>query len=248
MLLRSPTFTHAGHKPPANVPPSDEIEVLDPNADSRGRPTVELRQECGKFQVDVPPTVLVHKYYYTGDRSFQAQLLPGGPTIIVVNHPKTGERCYIETQMLPGAPRVTYTAHGIEYDYGVHGMTLSFGWLGKPKVTYRNGTKLTKKVANAVHAEAWSGKMQKVSDGSKHVAKVSGDSLKAAMIDGVDVAKTATLPVQNLVRVMPLGTAILDPDKARLWQEKVAQHRRETEQAHAAKMKELDEDTYRTNR
>ena len=31
--------------------------------------------------------------------------LEGGATIVVVNHPKTGERCYIDVQMLPGAPR-----------------------------------------------------------------------------------------------------------------------------------------------
>lgn len=248
LLLGPPTLSYAAKHASANVPPSDEIEVLDPNADSRGRPTVELREECGQLRVDLPPTVLIHKYYYTGDRSFQAQLLPGGPTILVVSHPKTGERCYIETQMLPGAPRVTYTAHEIDYDYGAHGMTLCFGLFGKPKVTYRNGVPLTKKVAGAMHAEAWSDHAHTVSDGSKHLAKVSGDSLKAAVIDGADVVKTATLPVQNLLRVMPLGSALLDPDSPRLWAEKAAQHQREHEQACAAKKSEQNEETYRTNR
>ena len=121
----------AKHRRAANVPPTMEIEVLDPNADPLGRPAVELnRDDCGNLIVDIPPVVLVHRYYYTGDRSFQAQLLPGGPSIVVVNHPKTGARCYIDVQMMPGAPRVTYTGHAIEYDYGEHGITIHFGLFG----------------------------------------------------------------------------------------------------------------------
>ena len=50
--------------------------------------------------------------------------------VVVVNHPKTGERCYIDVQMIPGAPRVTYTGHSIEYDYGQQGICIHFGFFG----------------------------------------------------------------------------------------------------------------------
>ena len=95
-----------------------KVEVAD-----LGPSPVELgRDEAGNVIVDIPPVILVHRYYFTGERSFQAQLLPGGPSIVVVNHPKTGERTYIDVQMPPGAPRVTYTDHSIEYDYGETGV------------------------------------------------------------------------------------------------------------------------------
>jgi len=120
------------------VPPTLEIEVLDPNVDPLGNPAVIVRDlGHGQSKVEIPPVVLVHRYYYTGDRSFQGPMLPGGPSIVVVHHPRTGQQCYIPLQMLPGAPRVHYTGHKIEYDYGSNGICLSFGLWGNPKVTYR---------------------------------------------------------------------------------------------------------------
>ena len=124
----------------ANVPPTLEIAVLDPNVDPQSRPAIKTKLDAvGNLQIEVPETVIVHRYYYTGDRSFQAQFLPGGPCIVTVNHPKTGERLYIPVQMTPGAPRVIYTSHSIEYDYGKHGISIRFCLLaGRPKVEYRN--------------------------------------------------------------------------------------------------------------
>src|SRR5262245_8373619 len=118
------------------VPPTLEIAVLDPNADPMGRPAIKLnKRDDGRTEVEIPETVLVHRFYYTGDRTFQAQMLPGGPCIVVANHPKCGERLYIPVQMLPGAPRVHYTSRSIEYDFGKEGITIHFCTLfGSPKV------------------------------------------------------------------------------------------------------------------
>ncbi len=81
----------------STVPPTMEIEVLDPRADPLSRPAVELKTDCeGGMQVDIPRPVIVHKLYYSGNRNFQAQMLPGGPSVVVANHPRTGERCYID--------------------------------------------------------------------------------------------------------------------------------------------------------
>lgn len=128
------------HPPAAPVPAHLEIEVLDPNAHPRGLPAVELRPgPAGDLQIDIPPSVLVHRYYYTGDRTFQAAVLPGGPTIVVANHPKSGERLYIPVQMLPGAPKVRYTDKSIAYDYGNQTITVEFCCIsGKAKVSYQH--------------------------------------------------------------------------------------------------------------
>ena len=134
----------------ANVPPTLEIAVLDPNVDPLSRPAIKTKIDAvGNLQIDVPETVIVHRYYYTGDRSFQAQFLPGGPCIVAVNHPKTGERLYIPVQMTPGAPRVIYTSHSIEYDYGKHGVSILFCLLtGRPKVEYRNSMTVARRIEN----------------------------------------------------------------------------------------------------
>ncbi len=141
------------------VPPTLEIEVLDPNVDARGNPTGVLRPAPvitangpeGRLLVDIPPTVLIHRYYYTGDRTFQASVFPGGPCIVVVNHPHTGERLYIPVQMLPGAPRVTYSSGGIDYDFGKQGISIEFCCLhDRPKVVYREGVPFGQRVGNAV--------------------------------------------------------------------------------------------------
>ena len=247
MLTTAPA--RAERKPNVPVPPELEIEVLDPGVDPLGNPAVVVtRDEAGKTRIDIPPAVLVHRYYYTGDRSFQAQMLPGGPSVVIVNHPKTGERCYIPVQMLPGAPRVTYTAHSIEYDYGENAVTVHFGMFGHPTIKYRNGMAWDKKVGNLVHAEQCKEATHKVAAGCKAAASASKTSLKAAAIDGAEVVQTATLPVKNVLRMMPLGAAVFDADLGKKYKEKVAEHERNHEVEHAAKVKECEDLTIRTNR
>lgn len=211
------------------VPPTDEIEVLDPNADPLGRPAVEVHRVDGQMIVDIPPTVIVHKYYYSGDRSFQAQLLPGGPSIVVAGHPKSGERCYLEVQMPAGAPRVTYCAKSIDYDFGDRGMTITFCMFGPPKVTYRNGPTFKTKVGQAVHAEQWKHHAHAVASGTKHVVHSSHEMLHEAAIDTGAALQTVTLPVQNLMRMMPLGASMFDPDRDVVRAEKIAEHKRQHE-------------------
>jgi hypothetical protein len=239
----------ADYRKPANVPPSFEIEVLDPNADSMGRPAVELRpHKDGQLEVVIPPVVLVHKYYYTGDRSFQAQMLPGGPTIIVVNHPKSGERCYIETNMMPGAPRVTYTGHDITYDFGEHGTTLQFPIFGQPKVKYRSGPTWKQQFGRLIHAEQLQQKSEKLKERSKVFAANTGASVHEFYVDTATAVDSITLPVKQLLRLVPLGTAVFDPDRARVRAEKIDEFRRQQDLKHVEQAQALEAVTRRTNR
>jgi len=193
----------------AGVPPGQEIEVLDPSADPTGKPAVLLQSQEGRVQVTIPPTVLVHRYYYTGNRSFQAQLLPGGPTIVVVNHPKTGEQCYIEVQMPPGAPRVTYTGHSIEYDFGRQGVSILFLPLCQPRVVYRNGISAPRAAAHVTTAAGQGvGRLVQASGIPECTAKIASGTKSAvcAATEGAkDLGRQAAAPVQSLLRMTPLG-------------------------------------------
>jgi hypothetical protein len=194
----------------APVPPTQEIEVLDPNADPMGRPAVQVKPAIGPdgvARVDIPPCVIVHKFYYTGDRSFQGPMLPGGPSIIVVHHPRDGEQLYLEVQMLPGAPRVIYTRHAIEYNYGVQSIILSFGAHGRPKIAYRQGVSAATRVRVAA-AQVRHGTMRlvertgapaaarKVLDGAKNAAETGADHVH-------DVGKAVITPVVKIVQMVP---------------------------------------------
>ncbi len=233
------------HRPFAPVPPSMEIEVLDPGVDSNGNPAVVLKDDG---TVDIPPVVLVHRYYYSGDRSFQGPMLPGGPSILVLNHPKNGERVYVSAQMMPGAPRITYTKKGITYQYPNHAIMLRFGVLGVPKIEYRSGLSLTQKVAKTVHAEHVADHVKKGVDKSKRLAargKTAAVGVTASVVQGT---KTITLPVTNLLQIMPLGKKLFGGDLEVRLAENAAIFKRDLANKHAQKRAKLDDLTIPTNR
>jgi hypothetical protein len=214
LLLMTASVLHAGHKRQAPVPPGLEIEILDPGVDPVGNPAVVTTPDAGgQLKIDIPQTILVHRYYYTGDRKFQGPMLPGGPAIVVVSHPQTGERLYLEMQMLPGAPRVIYTSKSIEYDYGKQGITLYFDsdCRGKPccnpKVVYRNCTPVARQVANAAKKVAKAVHHVAVSAGVTDLASKIKDETKNlgnAAVDGVKtVGKAVITPVVQIVEMLP---------------------------------------------
>ncbi len=214
----------------SRVIPSLEIEILDPNRDARGNPAVVLKNdEFGNQQVDIPPTLIVHRYYYTGDRSFRGPDMPGGPCIIVAHHPKTGEKLYLPIQMLPGSAEVKYTAKGIEYDYGDRAVIVSFPRIGDPIVSYRNGKTIQHRLADTFHVKQISDRFGKTGEtigqaGSK--ASVAGSGLVQA---SKEVFRPFTLPMQNLSRLIPGAAALSDPNLSAKIQEEQALSNRDRE-------------------
>ncbi len=249
LAMLSGRVASAAHRGPAAVPPTLEIEVLDPGVDPLGNPAVFLEaDEWGQLQVDIPPVVLVHRYYYSGDRSFQAQMLPGGPSIVVVNHPRTGERCYIPVQMMPGAPRVTYTKNSIDYDYGEHGTTIHFGLFGKPTIKYRNGQPMVRKVGNLVHAEQWKERGEQFHTGAQ-TAVSRGKTLTYGAVAGIgEVGRQVLLPAQNVVRILPGGQLLLGTDWEERFATRAAEHRRNKEIRPLEKDRRWSEYSIPTNR
>ena len=135
---------HAHRKTAPAVSPADELEILDPLIDPEGKPrAIMVPDEQGIEHLEIPPTVIVHKHYYTGSRDFQGPMLQGGPVLVVARHPATGEQTYVELQLPPGAPRIFYREDRILYKYRDDCITLCFGrpgWLGqlgKPAVAIR---------------------------------------------------------------------------------------------------------------
>jgi len=233
------------HRPFAPVPPTLEIEVLDPGVDSNGIPAVVLKDDN---TVDIPPVVLVHRYYYSGDRSFQGPMLPGGPSILVLNHPKTGERIYVSAQMMPGAPRVTYTKKGITYQYEKHAIMLQFALGGKPNIKYRSGLSVPQKVGKVLHFEQISATFQKGKEKSQRIGARAKTSVVGITAEVVGGAKMITDPMTGILQSMPFGKQLFAGDMESYLAEKAAVFRRDAANKHAEKRAKLDELSIPTNR
>ncbi|HWB14735.1 MAG TPA: hypothetical protein VG826_36265 [Pirellulales bacterium] len=114
----------------------NELVVYDPGRHERGLPAVEFTPTLdGKLKVDIPPAVHVHRYYYSGDKEFQGPVIPGGPTIVVANHPKTGQRMYVDAVLPAGAPKIAHNTCGITYVYPHQRVIITFSKWHTDKAT-----------------------------------------------------------------------------------------------------------------
>ncbi|MEO9595189.1 hypothetical protein [Rhodopirellula bahusiensis] len=103
-----------------------DLVIMDPGAHEYGLPAVNLRQLPGGQKIDIPPTVHVHRYFYSGDKVYQAPIIQGGPTVVVASHPRTGARMYIDVVLPAGAPRIAYTQDSITYVYSDRRVEVKF--------------------------------------------------------------------------------------------------------------------------
>ncbi|RMF43726.1 MAG: hypothetical protein D6753_04405 [Planctomycetota bacterium] len=212
-----------------------EIEVLDPQADPQGNPAVELRPDCDcRLEIDIPPVILVHRYYYSGHRSFKAQLLPGGPAIVVANHPATGQRCYVPVQMIPGAARVTYTARKIEYDFGTRGTTIDFKSKGGPEIRYRNAEKVARRIGKLLHADAMQEQIQESLVATGRIARRTALVTRGALVQAAEATKIVTVPIQNVAQVLPFGKALFSRNLPEALEHKAIAHQQQQHELRTA--------------
>ena len=131
MAVAGDLLHHSHTRVQPNVPPADELEILDPRVDPEGKPrALVLPSPDGSQQIEIPPTIIVHRYYYTGDRDFQAPMLKGGPTVLAVQNPATGEQAYVNVLLPPGSPRIHYRRDRIVYEFRTEYITVKFGHPG----------------------------------------------------------------------------------------------------------------------
>ncbi len=197
----------------SRVSPVLEIELLDPNKDARGNPAIVTKIDAaGNTQIDIPPTLIVHRYYYTGDRSFRGPDFPGGPSIVITQNPCDGQQVYLPVQMLPGSPVVRYTARSIEYDFGNRAVIVTFPKIGDPTVSYRNGRPLGEKASKLLGVDRAKAAWQGTRDHLATARAKAGTAAKATGQVAGDLLRPITLPAQNLARLMPGNAALTDPN------------------------------------
>lgn len=105
----------------------NELVIMDPGTHQDGLPAVIYDDETQ--QIDVPPSIHTHRYYYSGDKEYQGPIINGGPTVVVANHPKTNERMYVDVMLPPGAPEIAYTRKSIQYIYPDKRVVIEFSYL-----------------------------------------------------------------------------------------------------------------------
>lgn len=186
------------------VAPIDEITIIDPGTNRELKPEVIVNER----RVEIPPTIIVHKYYYSGDRDFRGPMFPGGPSIVVVQHPDTGEQLYLDVQMLPGSPRVVYRRHSIEYHFGKQAIQILFCNLldplhpKHPVVKYLDCCddlrKPTRILPTGAAVHDWLDRTgipsaaKSVTEGTKSLANSGADGIRRA-------SQAVTAPMQQLV-------------------------------------------------
>ncbi len=200
----------ADHRRPQLVPPTQELEILDPRVDPEGRPTAQVRKSLDgtTLLVDIPETVIVHKYYYTGERSFQAQFLKGGPVVLVFQHPRRTERLYVPAVLPAGAPVIHYNSHGIEYRYPDQKVCVTVGLFGKAHLSYHTGKTVGDyvKASNDHVAKTTTDLVARtgITEAAQKAQETSKNVTLNVIDKGSDLAKGIVTPVVNVFQNMPL--------------------------------------------
>jgi hypothetical protein len=149
-VLNGPVQT-AGQEPSAQG--LHDLVVYDPGAHERGLPAPEFVPHADGLKVEIPPTVHVHRYYYSGDKEIQGPIIAGGQTVVVANHPKTGKRMYIDVVLPSGAPKIAYDKNSITYVYPNKRVSIVFSRMpwncDEARIVNRNGQGVGRTVQNA---------------------------------------------------------------------------------------------------
>lgn len=199
------------------TPGLNELVIYDPGLHERGLPAVTFEQSADGLKVDIPPIVHVHRYYYSGNREYQGPLIDGGPTIVVANHPKTGERMYIDVMLPAGAPIIEYDDSTITYAFPDRRVILYFSCCTPQKVTvkYLSGKGWVRKFHEYKHEkrEECRTAIQKsaligaTKDACEDVSKVAVGAVGVAGTAAKAVVETGTKVVRAVPGVQMLQSA-----------------------------------------
>jgi hypothetical protein len=104
----------------------NDLVIYDAGQHYRDLPAVNFAPVPGGAKVEIVPKVHVHRYYYSGDKTFQGPLIGGGPVTVVAKHPVTNKQLYIDVNLPSGAPSIRYTGRAITYVYQDRRVRIAF--------------------------------------------------------------------------------------------------------------------------
>lgn len=170
-------------------------------------------------RVTIPPTVHVHRYYYSGDREFQGPIIGGGPTMVVAQHPKTGKQMYVDVILPAGAPKIVHDRTGITYVFKDKRIFVKFHGFrideDRAFVGVQGGRGLGRNVSESLSRQ-WQ-KIRKFGTESPitEAVKSSASDVKNVSVNltqGVgDVFKQAYDTTKTAVEIVPGVKALLQP-------------------------------------
>jgi hypothetical protein len=175
----------------------NDLVIMDPGKHERGLPAVFVSYMNDHPEIEIPPTLHVHRYYYSGDKIFQGPIIQGGPTVVVASHPKTGQRMYIDVVLPAGAPRIKYTGNTITYIYNAARRRVEIKFQHFP---FRSSVAVVKHHSGKGLGVAVRDKHEKVSEHVKETMQNSQavNAAKELCIGGGQLAKGAALAVGEL--------------------------------------------------
>lgn len=185
----------------------NELVIFDPGVHERGLAGVNFQPVDDGMEIDIAPIVHVHRYYYSGDKEFQGPIIVGGPTIVVANHPRTGERMYVDVVLPPGAPIIEHCGSAITYGFEDQRVVIHFCGREKAVVKYLPGKGVARRIQErrARIKEAHQAAVQR--SALAGALKEAGEDVKKVAVGAVGVVgSTATAAVetgQKVIRMVP---------------------------------------------
>ena len=192
------------------VPGLNELEVFDPGVgemrDGTFFPAIQLNQTENGTEVEISPVVHVHRYYYNGDKEYQGPFGSGGPVIVVANHPRTRERLYIEAELPPGAPVISYDDHSITYAYPKRRVVIKFSRWCKDKVLVQHGSRwrLPRPSISAGNSKL----VKAIKDHAKRTSKTVAGAAVTAWNSAGQAVETVSGLTENIPGVKALQSAV----------------------------------------
>ncbi len=146
-------LTTAAGPTPKYSPTADEVvtTVLENGLPPKGYQELDIVREGGGPLRE--PTVILHTYYYNGDRVFQGPKFKGGPTIVQVTHPKSGCQVSARINMPTGAPLIEYEDDSIRYYFPDVHVELRFCNSGCCEVDYHHHCNPYEKLRHRIEAK-----------------------------------------------------------------------------------------------
>ena len=100
---------------------------------------VDLSPIQDLLAVELPPTVHVHRAYFSKSETIQGPIVEGGRYIVVARHPITNKTVYVDAMLPEGAPRIRYEPRRIVYIYPEEHINIDFT---RPKLNGNQGATL----------------------------------------------------------------------------------------------------------